>query len=264
MTSEIKEILSTRSESKTLPEWVEYFDNKYTKKQLADFCDKHKFKYKYLSPEETSKSQSQTTRKYRIDQDYFKTWSRNMAYVYGFWCANGYIYGGKMFDITVNVKDKYILKKIKQELKYEGNLYDQVDNQSARINFSCAEIYRDIQKLGGTERKSFTLHFPESIPDEYLADYLRGFFDGDGCAHVRKNKRINCSFTGASTSFLMQVWEILKEKAKVQGGSYNPKYHTLTFGKKDSILIGEFLYKGNPELYLKRKYDKFAPYLDLN
>jgi len=66
-------------------------------------------------------------RKYNINQDYFKTWSNNMSYILGFWFANGYIYNGRMFDITLHKKDKYILKKIAEELQFEGNLYDSVD-----------------------------------------------------------------------------------------------------------------------------------------
>jgi hypothetical protein len=50
-----------------------------------------------------------------------------MAYVLGLWWADGCIYGGKMFDITLHNKDKYILKRIAEELQYEGPLYDYVD-----------------------------------------------------------------------------------------------------------------------------------------
>nr|DAN97189.1 MAG TPA: RRNA intron-encoded endonuclease [Caudoviricetes sp.] len=39
-----------------------------------------------------------------------------MAYVLGFWFADGCIYRGRIFDITLHKKDKYILKKIADEL----------------------------------------------------------------------------------------------------------------------------------------------------
>ena len=105
---EHKEILLSQSESKTLPEWVEFFNNQYTKKQIYSFCYHQGKAIKKLSDEEKSKIQSQNARKWNINQDYFKTWSHNMAYVFGFWCADGCIYGGKMFDITQSKKDKYI------------------------------------------------------------------------------------------------------------------------------------------------------------
>ena len=38
MLPEHKEILLAKSDSKTLPQWVEFFDNKYTKNQIYSFC----------------------------------------------------------------------------------------------------------------------------------------------------------------------------------------------------------------------------------
>jgi hypothetical protein len=33
-----------------------------------------------------------------------------MAYILGLWFADGCIYGGRLFDITLHHRDKYILK----------------------------------------------------------------------------------------------------------------------------------------------------------
>ena len=130
---EHKEILLTESGSKTLPEWVQFFDNQYTKNQIYSFCYHKGLRIKKLSQSEISKIQSNNARKYHINQDYFKSWSHNMAYVLGLWFADGCIYGGKMFDITLHNKDKYILKKVAEELSYEGQLYDYVDRHDEII-----------------------------------------------------------------------------------------------------------------------------------
>lgn len=253
---EHKEILLTQSESKTLPEWIEFFDNQYTKNQIYSFCYHHQKKIKKISKEEYSRIQSQNARKYHINQDYFKTWSHNMAYILGLWFADGCIYGGKMFDITLHKKDKYILKKIAEELDYKGSLYDYVDRQASRINFSCVVIYNDIVALGGTERKSKTVLFP-SVPKEYLPDFIRGYFDGDGCIMRLKNNRVNSAFTCGNKQFLDDLLAILKEEAGVQGGSYDASSMSLRFGKRDTFKIGEYMYKNNPELFLLRKREKF-------
>ena len=253
-----KEILLSQSSNKTSAEWAEFFNNKYTKKQIYDFCYRNKQCQlpKKLSAAEKSKIQSQNARKYNINQDYFKTWSHNMAYILGLWYADGCIYGGKMFDITLHKKDKYILKQIAKELGYEGNLYDYVDRQAARLNFSCVVIYKDIEALGGTERKSLTVTFPQ-VPEEYLHDFIRGYFDGDGCIMRLKRNRINSAFTCGSKQFLDVLWEKLKQYAGVEGGSYDPSCVSLKFGKKDSLKIGQYMYKDNPELFLLRKRKKF-------
>lgn len=251
-----KEILLSQSNSKTLAEWTEYFDNKYSKKVISSFIYHNNLRPKKISQEEKSLIQSQNSRKYNINQDYFKTWSRNMAYILGFWFADGCIYRGRMFDITIHKKDKYILKQIANELKYEGNLYDYVDRQASRLNFSCVTIYNDIVSLGGKENKSLDINFPE-VPTEYLPDFIRGYFDGDGSICLIKNKRINTSFCSGSINFLNQLWDILKKEAGITGGSINLNNSSLVFGKRDSIKLGKYMYKDNPELFLSRKREKF-------
>ncbi len=181
-----------------------------------------------------------------------------MAYMLGFWFADGCIYKGRLFDITVHKKDKYIIKQFAKELNYKGSILDYVDRQAVRLNFSCAVIYNDIVALGGTERKDLTIQFP-NVPDKYLNDFIRGYFDGNGSAVLIKNCRLNTSFYCRNKDFLMSLWKILKDKAGVLGGSYNQNNSSLTFGKRDSILIGQFMYKNNPELFLERKHKKFNP-----
>lgn len=252
---EHKEILLTQSESKTLPEWHDYFGI-YTKSQIYSFCHRNNKIIKKLSKQEVSQKQSKNARKYRINENYFKTWTSNMAYMLGFWFADGCIYRERMFDITVHSKDKYILKKFAEELEYEGNIQDYVDRQAYRLNFSCITIYNDIIALGGKECKSTDITFPK-IPKQYLSDFIRGYFDGDGCAMRIKGGRLNTAFTCGSENFINSLWKVLKEEAGIEGGSYDKSCYTLKFGNKDSIKIGEYIYKNNPELFLQRKYNKF-------
>lgn len=263
---EHKEILLAQSDSKTLPEWQAYFNYAYSRDAIYNFCWRNDCKIKKISPEELSKIQSKNARKYHINEDYFKHWTHNMAYTLGLWWADGCIYRGQMFDITQHRKDKYILKKIAEDMGYEGNLQDAVDTQSSRINFSCVVIYNDIRKLGGAERKSLTAIFPKNIPDEFIPDFVRGYFDGDGSIWYVKRSRINSNFSSGSRIFLESLLKILREKAGIIGGSISfcnktqTCYH-LTFGTKDSAKLGKYMYSNNPQFYLlrkKQKFDKFS------
>lgn len=259
---EHKEILLAQSDSKTLPEWQTFFNYNYSRSAIYSFCWKNDCRIKKIPKQESSKIQSKNARKYYINEDYFKRWTHNMAYTLGLWWADGCIYRGCMFDITQHRKDKYILKQIAKDMQYQGELYDAVDTYSSRINFSCVIIYNDIRKLGGAERKSLTAIFPKDIPDEFLPDFIRGYFDGDGSVWYVKDRRINSNFSSGSKIFLKEMLKVLKEKAGVENGSIafcnstQTCYH-LTFGKKDSIKLGEYMYKNNPEFYLLRKKQKF-------
>lgn len=253
---EHKEILRAESANRTLPQWVDYFDNQYSKNMIYSFCYHNNLIIKKLSQQEKSKIQSQNARKYKINQDYFKTWSSNMAYILGLWFADGCIYNGKCFDITLHSKDKYILKRVAKELAYEGPLYDYVDRQAARLNFSCVVMYNDIVNLGGCENKSKTISFP-NVPKEYLADFIRGYFDGDGSVMNLKDNRLNSAIASGSKEFLDKLLEILKAEANIEGGSYDISSQSIRFGKRDTIRLGQYIYKNNPELFLLRKKNKF-------
>lgn len=54
-------------------------------------------------------------RKYRVNEDYFKTWSNNMAYILGFFAADGMVTRDAQL-ISFSQKEKYILEDIKKEM----------------------------------------------------------------------------------------------------------------------------------------------------
>lgn len=67
-------------------------------------------------------------RKYDITEDYFKTWSNNMAYILGFIEADGVIQKENQC-VSISQKENYILKDIKQELNTNQPLYQNKKNR---------------------------------------------------------------------------------------------------------------------------------------
>ena len=49
----------------------------------------------------------------------------------------------------------------------------------------------------------------------------------------------------------------MKKEAYIEGGSYDASSQSLRFGKRDTLRLGEYIYKNNPELFLLRKRNKF-------
>ena len=43
-------------------------------------------------------------------------------------------------------------------------------------------------KLGVASNKTFSLTFPRWLKEEYIKDFIRGYFDGDGSIAKNKNK----------------------------------------------------------------------------
>jgi len=207
-------------------------------------------------------------RKYVVNDDYFKTWSSNMAYILGFWFADGCMLdldkkhrgNGYIFSITQHHKDRYILESFLKEMKSNYPLY--LKGSCYFFNINSKTIFEDVLRLGGEERKSLVCKFP-LIPNEYLCDFIRGLWDGDGCIYYNKqNKSYASTYVSGSKSFINELYRSLKKHIVNLGGyiqyeSVN-KYR-LCFSKNDTIRLKKFMYQGilDNKLMLKRKYDLF-------
>ena len=109
-----------------------------------------------------------------VNKDFFKIWTREMAYVLGFFSADGYITinkrGGQFWCIQIT--DKKLLERIKKAIKSEHKISarPRSRNESAlyRLQIGSIEMCNDLRKLGFSERKTKSLAVP-NVPDKYFA-----------------------------------------------------------------------------------------------
>jgi len=205
-----------------------------------------------------------TLRRHIVNDDFFKHWSCNMAYVLGFWFADGCICkrkGSGNFLIAQQTKDKYILEKI---LNVMGADYP-VMTASTRVNgsqfeISSESIYNDIVSLGGMPKKSLKVRFP-NVPDLFVPDFIRGVFDGDGSISVNPvNHHFSCYICGGSHEFLSEMQRRLKMLFEIESRlCYYQTCFRLSFGARDVVKFGTMIYKTKQKdmLALDRKRVKF-------
>jgi hypothetical protein len=125
-------------------------------------------------------------RKY-VNENYFKTWSSRMAWVLGFWAADGCASyskkNGGQAIISFAQKNRDIIVQIKTLLESENKISE--NNTGVFIlGFSSEIIHRDLCEIFNMptmQKKSLWLRFPEVLPIEYTRDFLRGLIDGDEC-----------------------------------------------------------------------------------
>ena len=207
-----------------------------------------------------------------LNVEFFKHWSSSMAYVLGFFAAdgnlainpNGYHY------IEFNSCDRESIETIRKALdsnhKIARRKRDPKWKTSFRIQISSGPVFKDLIKLGMKLRKSNDLKFP-TIPNNYVGDFVRGYFDGDGHVHLgqywRKDRNkwhwvFGSGFTSGSKDFLLGLWNVLKKH--VSGGCLYKKIrgYELNFSRQDSLALFKLMYDNtSPDMFLKRKYDIF-------
>ena len=119
-------------------------------------------------------------------------------------------------------------------------------------------------QYGLTFRKSLTLQFP-NIPQKFLCDFIRGYFDGDGSmvlTQTKYNVYGQVSFTCGSIDFLVNLQKILKNMFGIDSQIYNgghPDTQTMSLKitKRSAIEMFSDLIYNDTDLYLLRKYNKF-------
>jgi hypothetical protein len=210
-------------------------------------------------------------RKYNLNEHYFKTWSIEMAYLLGFFCADGHLATHRnFFSICIHKKDIYILQNFLKFLDYDGIIYDYGKRSTVSIQISSKEITKDLMNFGLTRHKSQELKWIEQIPELYISHFIRGYFDGDGHigltqAHNPNNKNLVLSIVGTKLFLERLKLEFEKHYGNIVGHLRNEDtYYTLFFsGSKIIYAFLDWIYKDSTEeTRLKRKYDIYYKYIN--
>jgi len=208
------------------------------------------------------------SRKYSLNEDFFSSWSPKMAYVLGFWFADGDTKHERSYRVNFSSKDLCLLEQIKKVAGSNAKIYRFYSNgelqNSHYLTLHSKRLYYDLKTLGGRRGNSTKLKFP-TVPDMYLPDFIRGYFDGDGSVHsitypATKNGKmyteIRSNFTCGSKVFLYSLRKILCDKLSLANrviGQYGPHQFKLGYGQKDTCRLLKYMYYPNHLISLKRK-----------
>lgn len=212
--------------------------------------------------------------KYTYNHSYFETIdSAQKAYWLGFIYADGSVsINAKTNSCELSIKlqasDYNHLRKFNQALEgnvdvsfctKKCNLNDKMYD-TCQIRFYSNKLVYDLTNYGVTPNKTLTIRFP-NIDKQFYADFIRGYFDGDGCICENKKKNgqssIVANFTCGSINFLEDLKAILYENDICS-------YISTWKNKAPKLVIGgmknthHFLYYiyHNKSEYLERKYQK--------
>lgn len=213
-----------------------------------------------------------------VNEAFFEKWSNEMAYVLGFFAADGCLTKNtkrQNYYIEFVSTDLEILKKIKNVMNARQKITSKTHSkirpatkQGYRIQIGSKKIFYDLVELGFSPKKSKSLIFPR-IPDLFLSDFVRGYFDGDGCISTgfykpRNRKRKRCyllvRFTCRNQNFLQVLSEKLARDLLGNRGSIfnNNGSFDLSYSTTSGVGLLKYMYLNSGGLHLSRKYDKFV------
>ena len=216
----------------------------------------------------------------KINKNFFKKWTRDMAYVLGFFAADGYItnpkQGGGFW--CLDIKDKEHIEKIKAVVGAEHKISTRkrINGTSYRLQIGSIEMCNDLHNLGFYENKTKNMTIPH-IPKKYFADFVRGYFDGDGniwMGEIHKDRKkvnkyivLKLYFTSCSLAFLQELHTQLISFGLVGGCIYNSKkklFSRLQYSTTNALKLYDFMYNNDiKDLFLNRKKEIFEKFKNL-
>jgi hypothetical protein len=152
---------------------------------------------------------------YAINQSFFSTWNSEMAYVLGFWFADGWMgQPGRDLHIGFVSKNREHLQCIKAVMASEQRLVGRKDGcYSFRIGNQ--QLWHDLYALGGRPAKSLIAEMP-FIPQELVRHFVRGYIDGDGSLYWdMAQRRCPKLFIVGGEAFLEALSQIIDQEAGV-------------------------------------------------
>lgn len=213
---------------------------------------------------------------YQFNRRYFQNIdSADKAYWLGFIWADGCITkvdatnSGEL-SIELQVTDIMHLKKFNKCL--DGNLqvktrirsncfkgqYADREYETAFIRVHSIDMVNDLEALGCSSAKSSIIGMPK-ISDEFMWDFIRGYFDGDGCvryADPRYPNEIRCDFTSVAEDLTNNLRAWLYENNVLTHIFHDRnKLRLTTSGTENAIKLLSNMYD-NATIYLDRKYQK--------
>lgn len=223
--------------------------------------------------------------KYSFSNESFmniKKWTPEAAYIAGFTVADGNIRTNpySVVQYTVKKSSVAILEYIQKVAGYNGKIYhykqhgDFIGEDVAVLHLRSKQIVDDFLNLGIIPNKTYHQLSTFSLVKElgFYRDFVRGYFDGDGCIsryHAACKARPNAP-DNTRIFFVCKIrnnLEVLGDGLKSDIGII-PKIYTLDeswrlqYGGKEVIALYDYMYNDiNDGFYLEEKKTVFDEWL---
>ena len=199
---------------------------------------------------------SERRREYRVDETFFdEIDTEYKAYVLGMWFADGYNNEVKG-QITLTLKDRDILGVIRTAMTVEIPIFQNCKGYYT-LSVASRRMSSCLARLGCTQRKTMSLEFPNDLQQALIRHFIRGYFDGDGCIHIRKQSENRVIHILGTESFLTSMARHLPCPCTVKQRSSSMIWY-LGITKNSSIAaFAEYLYL-KAIIWMERKHSLFA------
>ncbi len=207
-------------------------------------------------------------KKYNVKS--FSLENKEDLYLMGFLWADGYLHDNKnRLELAILTDDFNDISNI-----IDINCWSiyQRDRKNRKPQTSIGLYKEEVCNLfrieyNYTEKSYKCPNFLHKIPNNLLKYFIRGFFDGDGCFYLSKDKKQKqCYLAGTYEqdwtwieNSLIELNIIYNIKRKIQNKdkSNESKYSIVYINRNSIKAFGNYIYENYDGIGLSRKYNKF-------
>ena len=204
----------------------------------------------------------QNQRKFPLNEDFFLKQSSNMAYVLGILASDGTVRKNtNEIKLTLSAVDKNFLESLYNLIggRPIKEYTDSKGYSNVTWRFSSKIIKNELAKYNIVPNKTHTFKFPKLLEERYWIDFIRGYFDGDGCISTAGKSSIRFQICSKTREILETIIDYFEDKYKINKPSIYKRKDGLYYFQYSSVAtrnIYKFLYTDNC-LYLPRKKEKY-------
>lgn len=213
--------------------------------------------YKVISKNGITRVMSDAKRVYTLDQTIFdKIDTEEKAYWLGFLFADGYNNETRgTVVLTLHNQDLDTLNKFTKFMNTNKPIGRNTDN-SSKVVIESKHISKTLSKIGMIQKKTHVLEFP-NIEKHLRKDFIRGYFDGDGCATYGKKIGYNITISIVSTkSFLFKILDEIKDikfSLVKRHKDRDDNIYSITSGGVSNIIKFYYYLYDDSNIYMSRK-----------
>lgn len=201
--------------------------------------DRHKISYTIMDEDGIEKLVTQ--RSINLNENFFSSWSNEMAYVLGVIFTDGNINPGSKRDpsqktgtrsprLIIGQKEPELLNKVSKLMNCDMKLRHRnkrgISGALYVFDICNEKIYDDLINFGLSPPKSKTIEFP-NISQEFVRHFIRGCWDGDGSIFFDENKLVASYISGSKNFIETLVQELYKVgiyRLGKKGGLYHKEF----------------------------------------
>jgi hypothetical protein len=191
----------------------------------------------------------------QVSRGFFSAWNVEMAYVLGFWFADGWMSQPQhKASICFVSKDRDHLELVRKVMQ-SGHPIHQQGQGCFRLSIGSKQLWHDLYNLGGRPAKSLVAEMP-SIPQPLIHHFVRGFVDGDGCLYwdnaQRRSPRMQ--LVGGVT-FLQRLSQVIEQETGVSVARVRERVNKvpdITYSGIKAQVLAKWMYTSG-DLALERK-----------